>query len=59
MRGVPHGYGEGEEVALAVALAVALLWVGMVFWSVVTGCVLWGRVTSLGPVRSVLSTVVV
>jgi hypothetical protein len=53
-RGVPQGYGEGEEVALTVALTVALCSVGVVLWRVVAGSVL-----SLGPARSVLSKVVV
>jgi len=71
-RGVPQGYGEGEEVALAVALTVALrsvgVAVGLVLWRVVAGRVLSGRVLSgrvlsgcvlsLGPARSVLSMVV-
>src|SRR5215211_6837923 len=53
------GYGEGEEVALALALGVALCSVGMVLCRVVAGCVLlWGRVGSLGAARcSVISTV--
>ena len=49
-RGVPQGYGEGEEVALAVALTVALrsvgVAVGLMLWRVVAGRVLSGRVLS-------------
>jgi hypothetical protein len=56
---VLHGYGEGEELALAVALAVALCSVGMALWRVVAGCVLWEGVLSLAPARSILSMVVV
>jgi hypothetical protein len=61
-RDVPQGYGEGEEVALTVALTLALrsvgVAVGVVLWRVVAGHVLSGRVLSLGPARSVLSMVV-
>src|SRR5215208_5895586 len=67
-RDVPQGYGEGEEVALTVALTVAFRSVGVVLWRVVagrvlsgrvlSGRVLSGRVLSLGPARSVLSMVV-
>ncbi|MBA2535141.1 MAG: hypothetical protein H0V21_09020 [Rubrobacter sp.] len=58
-RTVPQGYGEGEEVALAVALAVALCSVEVVLWRVVAGrALLWGRVSSSGAVCcSVLSVV--
>ena len=52
-RDVPQGYGEGQEVALTVALTVALRSVGVVLWRVVAG-----RVLSLGPARSVFSMVV-
>jgi hypothetical protein len=52
-RDVPQGYGEGKEVALTVALTVALRSVGVVLWRVVAG-----RVLSLGPARSVLSMIV-
>jgi hypothetical protein len=58
-RGVPQSYGEGEEVALTVALTVALCSVVVVLWRVVAGRVLSGRVLSLGSARSVLSMVVV
>ena len=57
-RDVPQGYGEGQEVALTVALTLALRSVGVVLWRVVAGRVLSGRVLSLGPAGSVLSMVV-